>query len=187
MRLSGFLPLNRFYSIAQLCHRYGVPTWKCGNVNSETFLNKINTMDLDLIISVAAPQIFKDQLIGVPRRGCINIHNSKLPKYRGMMPNFWQMFHGEKAVGITVHRINLGIDDGEILLQKEVPIQEQETLDSLIRRTKILGAHLMIEVVRLMKCDRLQPLPNPSSSSSYYSFPSPQDVKEFRQKGFRLI
>lgn len=185
--LSRALPLNRFYSIAQVCDHHHIPFLSCGNVNAEEFLGTIRKLDLDLIVSVAAPQIFKEQLIRVPKQGCINIHNSKLPKYRGMMPNFWQMLNGEKAVGITVHRINLGIDDGEILLQKEESIRQGETLDSLIRRTKKLGAHLMSEAIQLVKLDKVRPLPNPSSASSYYSFPSPRDVKEFKRKGYRLL
>jgi methionyl-tRNA formyltransferase len=136
---------------------------------------------------VAAPQVFREPLIGLPRLGCINIHNSKLPKYRGMLPNFWQMFHGEKTVGTTIHRINAGIDDGEILMQEETLIHAGEDLDSLIRRTKVLGARFMVEMLRRFRTNEVRALPNPKEEATYFTFPTRRDVAEFRKRGFRLI
>jgi len=146
-KVSKAISLDRFYSIDQVCRFYKVPVQITKNVNSEEFLEEIKKMDLDLIISVAAPQIFKEKLIKIPKKGCINIHNSKLPKYRGMLPNFWQMFHGEKSVGTTIHRINDGIDDGDILFQIETLILPDESLESVICKTKKIGAGLMIEAI----------------------------------------
>jgi methionyl-tRNA formyltransferase len=185
--LSRVVPLRRFHSISQVCRHYNVPVNACANINGEEFLETLRQMDLDLIISVAAPQIFKEPLIRIPRHGCINIHNAKLPKYRGMLPNFWQIFHGETSVGTTIHRINAGIDDGEILLQKETPLLNGESLDSIIRRTKTLGGQFMIEAINGLKRHSLTPLPNPSKDSTYFSFPTKQDVLEFKKRGHRLI
>jgi methionyl-tRNA formyltransferase len=178
---------KRFYSIAQVCRHYGVRVMRCDKVNDEAFLDHLRALDLDLVVSVAAPQIFKDKLIALPRQGCINIHNSTLPKYRGMLPNFWQMFNGEKAVGTTIHRINAGIDDGEILIQRETPIQPGESLDSIITRTKRFGAQLMVEAIAGIKAHTLVPLPNPSELSTYYKFPTRKDVVEFRRRGHTLL
>jgi len=144
-------------------------------------------MDIDLDISVAAPQIFKEKLIKLPSRGCINIHNSKLPKYRGMLPNFWQMFNGEKAVGTTIHFINAGIDDGDILFQKETPIEPGESLDSLIKRTKKLGAIFMIDAVLSLKQGPVKPLPNRKEEATYFTFPTKEQAKEFRKRGYKLL
>jgi methionyl-tRNA formyltransferase len=185
--VSRGIPLKKSYTIASVCSRYKVPVLQRGSINSEGFLNEIRGLDLDLIISVAAPQIFKDTLIGIPREGCINIHNSKLPKYRGMLPNFWQMYHGEKTVGTTIHRINKGVDDGPILLQTETEILKGESLDSLISRTKRHGAHLMIKAIEAIKNGSSKPKPNPKEESSYFSFPTKQDVLEFRKRGYRLL
>ena len=174
-------------SISSLCRRYNIPVMNCNNINSEDFLKEIEKLDLDLIASVAASQIFKERLIKLPKKGCINIHNSRLPKYRGMMPNFWQMLNEEKSVGTTIHRINIGIDDGDILLQKETPILNRESLDSIIKRTKRFGAGLMIEAINGLKTDSLKPLPNPKEEATYFSFPTKKDVQEFRRKGYKLI
>jgi len=186
-KASRTLPLKGFYSIEQLCRRYGVPVMHRAKVNSEEFLEEIKKLDLDLIISVAAPQIFKAPLIAIPKEGCINIHNSKLPKYRGMLPNFWQMYHGEKVVGTTVHMINAGVDDGEILVQKETEIRPGESLDSLICKTKRFGAAVMMEVIAGLKAGSLKPRPNSKEDATYFTFPTRQDVAEFRRRGNRLL
>jgi methionyl-tRNA formyltransferase len=185
--LAPLLPAKRFYSIRQVCEHYGVPVRHAPDINGEDFLSYARQLDLDLVISVAAPQVFKAALIAVPKQGCINIHNAKLPKYRGMLPNFWQMYHGERNVGTSIHRINAKIDDGDIVLQRETPIQPGETLDALIVRTKKFGAQLMIEAIAGLKNGSLQPIANSSAEATYFGFPSRRDVSEFRRKGYRLI
>jgi methionyl-tRNA formyltransferase len=144
-------------------------------------------MNLDLIISVAAPVIFKKGLIELPKHGCINIHHAPLPEYRGMMPNFWQLYHGEKSVGMTIHEINPGIDDGRIILQKGVDILPGETLDSVIKRTKRIGAHFMIEAIKLIKSGNVDYKKNLATEGSYFSFPSREDVKEFKRRGKKIM
>jgi len=185
--VARFLSTDRFYSIRQVCSYYKVPIMNAENINDQSFLSTVRSLDLDVIISVAAPQIFRGALIAIPREGCINIHNAKLPKYRGMLPNFWQMYYSEKKVGTTIHRINDRIDDGDILLQLETPILADETLDSLIIRTKKIGAELMIEAIERLKNGSLQPIANSSTGATYFGFPSKADVSEFRRRGYRLI
>lgn len=174
-------------TIEGLCAGYGVPVMHSSNINSEAFLAEIGKLKLDLIVSVAAPQIFKAKLIALPSKGCVNIHNSKLPRYRGMLPNFWQMYNGEKAVGTTVHYINAGVDDGEILVQKETPIDPGESLDSLIRKTKKYGATLMIEAIEAIRNGTARPRPNSKEEATYFTFPTKQEIVEFKRKGYRLL
>ena len=185
--LSRTFRLQKFYSIERLCDFHHIPVIHHNNINDEHFLEDIKPYSLDLIISVAAPVIFKKDIINLPQFGCINIHHAKLPRYRGMMPNFWQMYHGNNTVGITIHTINPKIDDGEIILQREVEIQRQESLDSLIKRTKKIGAALMIEAIASIKKGNIAFLPNDSSQASYYSFPTRDDVKKFKAQGYKLL
>jgi len=190
-KLAAKLPLargaKRYYSIAQACRAYGVPVEHVPDVNASEFINRLKAMQPDLVVSVAAPQIFREPLIGIPRLGCINIHNSKLPKYRGMLPNFWQLYNGERSVGTSIHRINASLDDGAILLQRETPIEPNETLENLILRTKRQGAEIMVEAVERLLSGNLEELPNDRTEASYYSFPTKQHVIEFRRRGLRLI
>ncbi len=177
----------RFYSIRQVCEHYRVPVLNVPDANDTGFLSSIRPLGLDLIISVAAPQIFREELLAIPKYGCINIHNAKLPKYRGMLPNFWQMYNGEKTIGTTIHRINARLDDGDILLQRESPIEPGESLEALIRRTKRSGARLMIEAVQGIREGQLHPIPNASAEATYFSFPTRKHVREFKAKGYRLL
>jgi len=186
-KLPGRIRGGRCFSVAQVCRHFDIPVLTARDINDSAFLDQLSRLGLDLIISVAAPQVFRERLIGLPRLGCINIHNSKLPKYRGMLPNFWQMFHGEKSVGTTIHCINAGIDDGEILLQKETPIEAGESLDALIRRTKALGASLMNEMLRHFRAGSVTRIPNRKEDASYFTFPTGRDVGEFRRRGYRLL
>lgn len=186
-KLARLLPSRRFYSIQQVCAHYRVPVLFTPNVNQEDFLAQLRAMNIDLVVSVAAPQVFKPALIDLPRLGCINIHNSPLPKYRGMLPNFWQMYHGEKAVGTTIHRINASLDDGKILLQSETPILPNESLDSLIRRTKRSGALLMRQVIESLRDGTVVEQENSRENATYFTFPTRADVREFRRRGYRLV
>ena len=184
---NGFWKNTKSYSLAQLCKSYGIKVELEDDINSKKFLDYLKQMNLDLIVSVAAPLIFKKALIQLPRLGCINIHNAKLPKYRGMMPNFWQMYHDEKQMGITIHEINSKIDDGRIILQKEVQIEPNECLDSLIRRTKRIGAQYMIEAIDKIKSGDIAYIENDATEASYFSFPTRQDVRKFRAMGHKLL
>jgi methionyl-tRNA formyltransferase len=178
---------KRFFSVEQVCRHHGVRVMRTRDLNSPEFLAQLAQWRPDLIVSVAAPQIFREALIRLPRLGCINIHNSKLPRYRGMLPNFWQMFYGEKTVGTTIHRINAGIDDGDILMQTETPICAEESLDALIRRTKRLGARLMIEMLARFRAGEVPALANRAEEATYFTFPTRRDVEEFRRRGYRLL
>jgi methionyl-tRNA formyltransferase len=173
--------------VVQLCRGYGIPVWYEHEVNGSVFLNKLHEMKPDLIVSVAASVIFKNELLALPRLGCVNIHSGMLPRYRGMMPVFWQMYHDEAKVGVTVHEMTPELDDGRILLQREVDLEQGETLDSVIRRTKQLGAHMIVEVVDRIEQGNVDYRANPGNESSYFTFPSKTDVKEFKRQGKRIL
>jgi methionyl-tRNA formyltransferase len=183
----GFMRSNGSYNIAQLCKNHGIHVIHESAINAEPFLSRLQGMNLDLIISVAAPEIFKKNLIQIPKHGCINIHHAPLPRYRGMMPNFWQLYHDEQSVGMTIHEINPGIDDGRIILQEAVDIRPAETLDSVIKRTKKIGAHFMTEAIDLIKSGSVKYVDNPATEGTYFSFPTRDDVKEFKRRGKKIM
>jgi len=186
-RIFGFLRIAKFYTIEQVFRFYNIDVIKRDDINSNDFLDEFGRKDLDLIVSVAAPKIFKKPLLELAKYGCINIHTAKLPKYRGMMPNFWNLYHDEKYTGITIHTMDEKIDAGKIILQKEVAIKEGESLDSLTKRTKKLGAKLMLEALRQVKSGEVNYSDYPDVESSYFSFPKKEDVREFRKRGERIF
>jgi len=119
--------------------------------------------------------------------GCINIHTARLPQYRGMMPNFWNLYHDERTSAITIHTMDVDIDRGEILMQKEFEIDPRESLDQLIKRTKRLGAACMLECLEGIARRGFEPVDPPDVEPSYFSFPTREHVREFRRKGYRLL
>ena len=104
-----------------------------------------------------------------------------------MLPNFWSMYHNEKTSAVTIHTMDREIDRGKILLQREFEIKPEETLDQLIKRTKALGALGLIEVLESIKQGSVVFKDPDKTESSYFSFPSPTDVRQFRRMGKRLL
>lgn len=190
-RLLGALPkrsgATRYYSLGQLSRSYGIPYAKIGNPNAKEFVDSVRRRMPALLISVACPFILKDELLGIAPLGAINIHHAPLPRYKGMMPTFWQMFHGEKSVGLTIHYMAKQVDEGAALLQAESQIESGETLDHLIQRSKRHGAHCMAKVLRQFSEGSTSPLGLNHSKGSYFTFPSAEEIAEFRRRGFRAI
>jgi methionyl-tRNA formyltransferase len=176
-----------FYSLEQIARAYGVPYEKIANPNATEFVDSAQQRRAEVIVSVACPYILKDALLGVPPRGCINIHHAPLPRYKGMMPTFWQMFHGEKTVGVTVHFMGAKVDEGAALLQESLEIQPGESLHSLIRRSKRHGAHCVARVLRQMESDSHSPTLLDSARGSYFTFPTAAEIREFQRRGCKAM
>jgi methionyl-tRNA formyltransferase len=162
---------------------------RCEDVNSAAFVDRLRSLDLDLIVSVAASRKFGKELLSVARYGCINVHNSRLPRNRGMLPNFWSLYHyeTEPVSGMTVHAMNDSLDDGPIVLQEDLRLDPAESLDSLIVRTKRLNAHLVLRALSLYHRGTPPLTPNDRAHATYNRFPTRADVERFRAKGLRLL
>jgi methionyl-tRNA formyltransferase len=190
-RLAGLIPLGRaarrYFSLPQLCRAYGIEYRAIGNPNSPDFLQEVEKRRTDLIVSVACPYILKKRLLHLPPLGCINIHHAPLPRYKGMMPTFWQMYHGETRVGLTVHSMAEKLDEGNALLQEELAIEPGETLDHLIRRSKRHAAHCLASVLRGIASDSVTERPLSRESGSYFTFPTFAEIREFQRRGLRAI
>lgn len=174
-------------SIATLAKRQGVPLVSTGSVNDPGYLARIRELDPDVIVSVAAPEIFRDEILSTPRLGCVNLHSGRLPKFRGMMPTFWQMLGGEPRATVTVHEMAPEVDAGRILGTAECAIHERDTVDRVMVEAKIVGARLMIGVLGKIASGTAVPRPLDMSEASYYSFPTRQDARELLGRGHRLL
>ena len=173
-------------SVRSIARYYDIPVRKVLDVNDPEFIDELRAMDLDVILSVAAPQIFKEALLKVPKWGCVNVHSARLPKYRGMMPNFWAMYHGDRTAGITVHLMDTKIDRGKIILQTEIPISPNETLDALMKRSKRAAADLVIQALEQIRSGTVE-LRDYEGKGSYFSFPKREHVRQLRARGYRLL
>jgi methionyl-tRNA formyltransferase len=186
-RLPAKNSAKRFYSVEQICRTFKVPHEFIGNPNREEFRSRIAGYSPDLLVSVACPYILKEKLLSTPPLGCVNVHHAPLPRYKGMMPTFWQMYHGEKKVGVTIHTMAARVDEGSVLLQEQLPIVQGESLDCLIRRTKRQGAHCMVKVLHQIAQQTQTQLSLENQTGSYFTFPTLAEMKEFRRRGFRAI
>ncbi|RKY58012.1 MAG: hypothetical protein DRP94_07465 [Candidatus Latescibacterota bacterium] len=159
------------------------------DINDGSVADYVRREGIDLIVSVAASQMFSRKLLSSPRYGCINVHHGKLPEYRGMMSNFWQMYNGEEFAVVTFHRMTEDLDGGEVLLEKKVKINYDRPLDYLIKKTKIFSALYMLDLLDEIAEDPgrlLQGRPQ-EGRKGYYSFPGKEHRIAFRRKGLKLL
>jgi methionyl-tRNA formyltransferase len=178
----------RRQSISSLAVRCGIILIPTQSINDASYISTIESMKPDVIVSVAAPEIFKKQILGVPTMKCINIHSGKLPVYRGMMPNFWQLLHGEEHATITIHEMAEKLDAGGIMATREFPLKDSDSLNRVIIGTKQEGARLMIDVLSSISYDsQVVATPLDMSTASYFSFPTPKDVRNLRKRGHKML
>jgi methionyl-tRNA formyltransferase len=173
-------------SVKGLARSYGAPVLTPEDVNEPAFLEELRQLGPDLVVSVSCPQVFNRELLELPTLGCINVHSSLLPRYRGMLPTFWVLAEGESGTGVTVHYMSAGIDEGGIVAQRGIPISPDETLQTLMRTTKSVAADLVLETVERFRHGPVPGLPNQLDEGSYFSFPSREDVVRFRARGRRM-
>jgi methionyl-tRNA formyltransferase len=124
--------------------------------STAAFLSKFHP---DVIVVVAYGHIIPRWMIDLPKHGCVNLHASLLPKYRGAAPIQWAIIRGESVTGVTTMKIDEGLDTGDILLQREVPIRDEDTTETLSERLSGVGADLMMETLpKLIRAEiQLQP------------------------------
>jgi len=179
----------RNHSIGRLAVEAGVPLIETNSVNAPAFVERLGSASIDLIVSVAAPEVFKASLLRVARLGCINIHSGRLPKYRGMMPTFWQLRHGEREAVVTIHEMAEKLDAGGVISTRAFALRERDVLDRVIRETKREGAREMIDVLRRTSETGALPKATPldMGQASYFRFPDPENVRAFRALGHKLL
>lgn len=176
-----------FNSIEGVAGAFSVPYHHVSKVNSQEFMSIVARHSPDLLISMSCPQVVGKGIRALFVKGCINVHGAPLPKYRGLMPAFWALRNGEKKTASTVHELAAKLDDGEIYLQKEVEITPADTWNSLVYKTKEVGAKALIEVVRRIRDGELSGSPNPEDQATYFSFPTAADRKVFKRLGRRFF
>ena len=115
--------------------------------NNEEFMNEIKAMNPELIVVVAYGKILPQEFLDIPRYGCVNVHGSLLPKYRGAAPIQWAVLNGDHTTGITTMFMDAGMDTGDMILRVETPIDYEETTGQLWARMAKLGANLLVETM----------------------------------------
>ncbi len=120
----------------------------------------------DAIVVAAYGRILPDWILSAPRYGCLNVHSSLLPRYRGAAPINWAIANGESETGVTTMQMDPGLDTGPILLQRKTPIGDTETAPQLTSRLAVIGAELMVETLQRLDDGTLSPIPQDDSQAS---------------------
>jgi methionyl-tRNA formyltransferase len=134
--------------------------------NNAGFRDQLATIRPDAIIVVGYGRIIPQWMIDLPRLGNLNLHASLLPKYRGAAPIQWAIANGESVTGVTTMRIDAGLDTGDILMQREIPIGGEDTAETLSPKLASIGAELMIETLRGLDNGRVRPTPQYQSQAT---------------------
>lgn len=187
-RLNRWRPMTRPYSAADVARRYSLPIYRPAKINAPDFVETLREdIRPDLLISVAASQILKRDILQVPPLGCINLHSAPLPRYQGMMPNFWTLVHNEPEAAVTVHYMVEKLDAGDIILQRPVPIYPTDSLDDLMVRSKKIGVQALLAAAEQIEHGTAQPRSMDPSQATYFSFPERADAQRLRQMGHALL
>jgi len=145
----------------------GIKVYQPLKVRDEEFVKTLRAYNPDVMVVVAFGQIIPLSILKMPKYGCVNIHGSLLPKYRGAAPIQWAVLDGEKETGITTILMDEGIDTGDILLKKTIKIDADETSGSLFDKLKALGAETILETLDELEKGSITPTKQGESPTAY--------------------
>jgi len=151
--------------VKELALRKGTRILQPKRLDDPLFLDELSSLKPDMIIVVAYGKILPPKVLGLPPHGCINVHASLLPKYRGAAPIQWAIIHGEKETGITTMMMDEGLDTGDILLQEETVIYDGDNSETLGKRLADIGGSLLIRTIERIKEGSVRPVPQTGTSN----------------------
>lgn len=147
--------------------RYGIPVFQPVRIKTPEAVEELKKYEADVYVVAAFGQILSRQILEMPRFGCVNIHASLLPKYRGAAPINQCIIDGEKETGITIMQMDAGVDTGDILAQKKVIIEDKETAATLFDKLAQAGAKLIVETLPLIEKGEITPVRQDESLASH--------------------
>lgn len=130
-------------------------------------IEELEKYEADVIVVAAFGQILPKEVLDMPKYGCINVHASLLPKYRGASPIQWAILNGDDETGVTTMQMGVGLDDGDILLQKKVPISSEDTGGSLFDKLSKVGADLLIETLHRIEKNDIVRIPQDDEKATH--------------------
>lgn len=145
----------------------GVPIFQPEKIKETAFIEALRSFEADLFVVAAYGQILPKAVLSLPKFGAVNVHASLLPKYRGPAPIAWAILNGERKTGITTMLMDEGMDTGDILLQSEISVREEDTTETLQDRLASLGAQVLSETLEKIKKGEIHPVPQDHSKATY--------------------
>ena len=150
-----------------LAQEFNIPVLQPEKIKTQDFLNEINELNPGLICVTAYGKILPGDLLEIPRFGCINVHASLLPKYRGAAPINWAIAKGESETGVTTMLMDEGMDTGDMLLKRKILIGDEDNAGTISEELSRIGGELLLETIARLKEGELDPIKQDDSQASY--------------------
>ncbi len=154
-------------AVKECAIKYDLPVFQPVKIRMPESVEELKKYDADVYVVAAFGQILTQEILDIPKFGCINIHASLLPAYRGAAPIQWAILDGLKETGVTIMQMDAGIDTGDILMQEILPIEDTDTGESLFDKLSELGAKAIVKALPLIEKGELTPVKQDDSKSNY--------------------
>ncbi len=163
-----------FRSVAELAHAHSIPVLEPSDINARKFIEAIASFSPDVIFSFYFRKIFSKELLNIPPKGCINLHGSLLPRYRGRAPVNWVLLNGETETGVTLHFMTEKVDAGAIVAQQRIAIQPDEDALSLTKKIATVGATLLMKLVSILHQGKPKAIAQDEAKATYFGKRTPE-------------
>jgi len=164
-------------TVKQLAQKYNIPVFQPKSLNKIDIQKKIISLNVDIIIVVSYGLIFPKEILNIPRLGCINIHGSLLPRWRGAAPIQRALCSGDTKTGITIIKMDSGIDTGTIIYQKNCNISSNDTTGTLLKKLEIIGAFALKNILKRFKIGNIIGIPQNEKYATYANKISKKEAK----------
>jgi methionyl-tRNA formyltransferase len=169
--LGVFCPFynNKIHSrLETTCYNNNISFKRVTAINSDSFYEHLKEIQIDLIVICHFKKLISPKIIKLPKLGCINLHPSLLPYYRGMSPQHFPIINGESETGVTIHFVDEGIDTGDIILQKKININNQDYVSDLQNKMKTIYATIVVEAIEKLESNDNQYFVQKHLEGSYF-------------------
>lgn len=153
--------------VKELAVAQGIEVYTPERVKEPSFVEQLRRIPCDVIVVVAFGQILSQEILDLPPYGCINVHASLLPRWRGAAPMQWAILEGDSKTGVTTMQMDAGLDTGDMLLRCETDIRKDETAESLHDRMAVMGRDLLLETLAALEKGELKPEPQKEEETCY--------------------
>lgn len=164
-----------FRSVAEFAASRGLPVHAPADINHPLWVERIRAMAPDVLFSFYYRKLVGEPLLAIPARGCFNLHGSLLPKYRGRCPINWVLIHGESETGVTLHHMTPEPDAGDIVGQRVIPIDDEDTAPTLLHKACVESRKLLDELLPLIRSGRAPRTPQDHAAATYFGGRRPED------------
>ncbi len=155
--------------VKRFARENNIPVYQPVRIRNEECVEYLKSFSADIVVVAAFGQILPKSILDMPRLGCINVHASLLPKYRGAAPIQWSVINGDDETGVTIMKMAEGLDTGDIIMSRAIPITEEDTGGSMFDKLAVLGGELLCECLDPLDKGTINPIPQDEGKSSYAS------------------